>query len=77
MPRLAYPFAAAALLIVACIQIVPPVKVMMLAPPVSYLSDVKPILEQRCVVCHSCYNAPCQLKLGSFDKQTQRTTTSQ
>ncbi len=67
MPRLLYPSAAAALLIVACIQIVPPVKVATLALPVSYLDDVEPILEKRCVACHSCYNAPCQLKLGSFE----------
>ncbi|WP_440054764.1 fatty acid cis/trans isomerase [Pseudoalteromonas sp. T1lg65] len=30
-----------------------------------YLEQVKPILEQRCVVCHGCYDAPCQLKLSS------------
>jgi hypothetical protein len=27
--------------------------------------DVLPILEKRCVVCHGCYDAPCQLKLSS------------
>lgn len=32
-----------------------------------YLADVKPILEKRCVVCHSCYNSPCQLKLSSWE----------
>jgi len=32
---------------------------------VDYWQDVKPILEQRCVVCHACYDAPCQLKLGA------------
>ena len=32
-----------------------------------YLHDVKPILENRCVVCHGCYDAPCQLKLSSAD----------
>ena len=32
-----------------------------------YSRDVQPILEQRCVVCHACYDAPCQLKLGSFE----------
>lgn len=26
---------------------------------------VKQVLDQRCVVCHSCYDAPCQLKLTS------------
>lgn len=34
---------------------------------VSYRHDVKPILDSRCVVCHGCYDAPCQLKLGSWD----------
>ncbi len=27
--------------------------------------DVQPLLEQRCVHCHACYDAPCQLKLTS------------
>ena len=34
---------------------------------VSYRRDVKPILDRRCVVCHGCYDAPCQLKLASWD----------
>ena len=34
---------------------------------ISYLQDVKPILDKRCVVCHSCYNSPCQAKLSSFE----------
>ncbi len=34
---------------------------------VSYTEQVKPILESRCVVCHGCYDAPCQLKLTSFE----------
>ncbi len=33
----------------------------------SYRRDVKPILDRRCVVCHGCFDAPCQLKLGSWD----------
>ncbi|MEL7293420.1 MAG: fatty acid cis/trans isomerase [Pseudomonadota bacterium] len=38
--------------------------------PASYDSDffldqVKPIIDNRCVVCHACYDAPCQLKLSS------------
>ena len=32
---------------------------------ISYHSDIKPILNSRCVACHACYDAPCQLKLGS------------
>jgi hypothetical protein len=27
----------------------------------------KQTFEQRCVVCHGCYDAPCQLKLSSWD----------
>lgn len=33
---------------------------------ISFTNDVKPILDSRCVVCHGCYDAPCQLKLGSI-----------
>jgi len=29
---------------------------------VDYVSQVKPIIQNRCVVCHGCYDAPCQLK---------------
>jgi hypothetical protein len=36
-----------------------------LAGGVDYETQVRPILEARCVVCHACYDAPCQLKLGS------------
>jgi hypothetical protein len=34
---------------------------------VSFYRNVKPILDSRCVVCHGCYDAPCQLKLGSIE----------
>ena len=27
---------------------------------------IQPIIENRCVVCHGCYDAPCQLKLESM-----------
>jgi len=30
-----------------------------------YSHQIKPILDNRCVVCHGCYDAPCQLKLSS------------
>jgi fatty acid cis/trans isomerase CTI len=33
--------------------------------PLDFRQDVQPILEARCVVCHGCYDAPCQLKLSS------------
>ena len=32
-----------------------------------FATEVKPILDGRCVVCHGCYDAPCQLNLGSFE----------
>lgn len=35
--------------------------------PLSYYHQVRPLLEQRCVVCHGCYDAPCQLKLESYE----------
>ena len=35
--------------------------------PVKFESQVQPILERRCVVCHGCYDAPCQLKLSSME----------
>ena len=34
---------------------------------VDYWADVKPIVDQRCVVCHACYDAPCQLKMSSIE----------
>jgi len=34
---------------------------------IDYRQRVQPILERRCVVCHGCYDAPCQLKLSSMD----------
>ncbi len=30
-----------------------------------YRQVIKPIIESRCVVCHGCYDAPCQLKMES------------
>ena len=33
----------------------------------SYTKDVQPILEQKCLACHGCYDSPCQLNLASAD----------
>ena len=33
--------------------------------------DAADVLEHRCVVCHACYDAPCQLKLSSYDGVTR------
>lgn len=41
------------------------------ATPVSFEREVKPILDARCVVCHACYDAPCQLKLSSWEGLTR------
>lgn len=35
--------------------------------PLDYWRDVKPVLDSRCVACHGCYDAPCQLKLSAFE----------
>ena len=44
-----------------------PVEVVVPQTKIDYIKEVKPILDKRCVVCHSCYNSPCQLKLSSFE----------
>ncbi|PZP33912.1 MAG: peptidylprolyl isomerase [Roseateles depolymerans] len=33
----------------------------------SYARSIQPLLNQRCVVCHACYDAPCQMKTTSWD----------
>ncbi|CAM5209746.1 fatty acid cis/trans isomerase [Alishewanella longhuensis] len=30
-----------------------------------YQQHIKPLLDSRCIVCHACYDAPCQLKMTS------------
>ncbi|WP_340680314.1 fatty acid cis/trans isomerase [Paraglaciecola sp.] len=32
-----------------------------------YYQHVEPIIEGRCVVCHACYDSPCQLKMSSAE----------
>lgn len=31
-----------------------------------YPAEIKTLVEQRCMVCHGCYDAPCQLKLDAW-----------
>ena len=38
-----------------------------MAAPISYSRDVQPIFTAKCVACHACYDAPCQLNLGSAE----------
>ncbi|MCI5145060.1 MAG: peptidylprolyl isomerase [Candidatus Electrothrix sp. AR3] len=52
----------------ACVGPPPaPVQVKLPDHPIDYLTEIKPVLDKRCVVCHSCYNSPCQLKLSSYE----------
>ncbi len=44
-----------------------PIPVQLPTYQVNYLQEIKPILDKRCAVCHSCYNSPCQLKLNSYE----------
>jgi len=54
--------------IVGCaVKAPPPVPIEIDYRKVDFLADVKPLLDKRCVVCHSCYNSPCQLKFSSFE----------
>lgn len=57
-------------LLAACAR-TPPAQLAPLPPPaagaVAFREQVQPILEHRCVVCHGCYDAPCQLLLSSPD----------
>lgn len=32
-----------------------------------YTDKIQPIFNNRCLACHSCYNAPCQLNLQSYE----------
>ena len=45
----------------------PPVAFKIPTRTIDYQKEVKPLLDKRCTVCHSCYNSPCQLKLDSFE----------
>lgn len=38
---------------------------------ISYTKHIKPIFDKKCIVCHSCYEAPCQLILTHPDGLTR------
>ena len=42
-----------------------------------YQRDIRPLLERRCLVCHGCYDAPCQLKLDSYQGLSRGSTKEQ
>jgi len=57
------------LFLAGCAKPIPQVPAYQFEPPtrnLNYIVDVEPVLVKRCVVCHSCYNSPCQLKLSSW-----------
>ena len=61
-------FVLCLLLLASCAKKAPePIQVQIPTRPVNYLHEVKPVLDKRCAVCHSCYNSPCQLKLNSYE----------
>ena len=33
---------------------------------ITFERDIAPIFNRRCLVCHACYDAPCQLKMENF-----------
>ncbi len=41
------------------------------AAAAEYWRDVKPITDNRCAVCHGCFDAPCQLQMGSYEGITR------
>lgn len=34
---------------------------------VSFTEEIQPILEKKCLTCHSCFDAPCQLKMENTE----------
>ncbi|MFA6822989.1 MAG: hypothetical protein WCR32_04215, partial [Geobacter sp.] len=49
-------------LLTGCLsKALPPVTVQLPNRTIDYQREVKPLLDKRCTVCHSCYNSPCQL----------------
>ncbi|HID02480.1 MAG TPA: peptidylprolyl isomerase, partial [Desulfobacterales bacterium] len=68
MRNLSIPLLFIILVFSACAKKAPdPIAVKLPTHQVSYLHEIKPILDKRCAVCHSCYNSPCQLKLNSYE----------
>jgi len=46
------------------IPVIPPAPI---ERPVSYTQEIRPIIETKCLSCHSCFDAPCQLKLENAE----------
>jgi hypothetical protein len=70
MRFLCYSIILSFLFLAGCTKPTPQMPAYQFEPPtrqLSYLTDVEPILNKRCTVCHSCYNSPCQLKFSSWE----------
>ena len=46
-------------------------QVPLVSPAISYTRDIQPILTEKCVACHACNDAACQLNLGSAEGATR------
>lgn len=49
------------------LQPLPPIPFEPSKKEISYVRDVKPVLDKNCIACHACYDAPCQLKLTTAE----------
>lgn len=52
------------LLLGTCLLFISP---LLAAEPISYSRDIQPVFTRHCVACHACFDAPCQLNLGSAE----------
>lgn len=52
------------LLFGTCLLFISP---LLAAEPISYSRDIQPVFTRYCVACHACFDAPCQLNLGSAE----------
>ncbi|MEQ5835256.1 fatty acid cis/trans isomerase [Marinobacter sp. NFXS9] len=60
----------ASLLVYACSQVPTysnPQPLVAMNQTYDYQKDIRPIFEAKCIACHGCYDAPCQLKLSSAE----------
>lgn len=63
-----FPALLLTLILAGCVaKALPPVAMQIPTRTIDYQREVKPLLDKRCTVCHSCYNSPCQLKIDSFE----------
>ncbi|MFZ3055259.1 MAG: fatty acid cis/trans isomerase, partial [Smithella sp.] len=65
--RIAFSLVMIGIFIACATKTLPPVVFQIPTRHIDYMTEVKPLLDKRCAVCHSCYNSPCQLKLDSFE----------